>query len=58
MGKQEAYEILELNENATPEEVKTAFNRLIKKNHPDVGGSGYFAVKLVKAKEILLKEGK
>lgn len=52
----EAREILGIDENATKDEIKTAFNHLMKKNHPDVGGSKYLAQKLIIAKKTLVDE--
>jgi len=54
MNRSEALEILELSGNPTVEEIKASHHRLMKKSHPDQGGSGYFAAKLNQAKEILL----
>lgn len=51
----EAYEILGVTHDASQKEIKDAFNKLIKKNHPDVGGSKYISAKLIAAKELLLK---
>ena len=32
------WEILEIPQSATPEEIKAAYRKLAKDNHPDVGG--------------------
>jgi hypothetical protein len=53
--EKEAREILGVKEGATEKEIKTAFNNLIKKNHPDLGGSSYIANQLIEAKNVLLK---
>lgn len=58
MTKLQAAEILGISPNATNQEVKSAFNKLIKNNHPDVGGSKYIAAQLVQAKEMLLGKRK
>lgn len=55
IDKKEAMEILGLSENPSEEEIKEAYHRLMKKNHPDQDGSKYIAAKLNQAKEILLK---
>ncbi|WP_239647824.1 DnaJ domain-containing protein [Candidatus Jidaibacter acanthamoebae] len=55
VSKNEACEILGVNKNASEEEIKAAYKKLILKNHPDHGGSKYIAQKLNKAKDILLK---
>lgn len=54
MSKAEALEILGLTANATNDEIESAYKRLMKNNHPDTGGSKYFAVKLNQAREVLL----
>lgn len=51
----EAREILGVSENASREEIKNAYNNLMKKNHPDYGGSKYLASQLNAARDILLK---
>lgn len=56
MTRKEALEILELSGHPAIEEIKAAHHRLMKKIHPDQGGSGYFAAKLNQAKDLLLKE--
>ena len=54
MTKKEALEILGLGENATKEDIIKSHQKLIKKNHPDVGGSDWVTKKLNKARDILL----
>jgi len=54
MSTQEAYDVLGLDDGATASEIKSAHRRLMKKFHPDQGGSDYFATRLNRAKEILL----
>lgn len=56
MNKQEAAEVLGVNENATEEEINKAYIELIKKNHPDKGGSKYLAQKINTAKKVLLNK--
>jgi preprotein translocase subunit Sec63 len=54
----EAYEILGIEKSATVEEIETAYKDLIRKNHPDNGGSEYLAKKINLAREFILKEKK
>ncbi|MEC8265541.1 MAG: DnaJ domain-containing protein [Pseudomonadota bacterium] len=54
MTKKEAYQILGLEEGASKEEILANYQKLMKKNHPDLGGSDWITKKLNKAREILL----
>ena len=54
MTKKEALEILGLNEGASKEDIIKNHQRLVKKNHPDIGGSDWITKKLNKARDILL----
>lgn len=56
MTIKEALEILELSGKSSSEDIKAAHHRLMKKIHPDQGGSSYFAAKLNQAKDILLSD--
>ena len=54
MSKKEAYQILGLNEGATKKEILESYQKLMKKNHPDLGGSDWITKKLNEARDILL----
>ena len=54
MTKKEALEILGLDEGASKEDIIKSHQKLIKKNHPDIGGSDWVTKKLNKARDILL----
>lgn len=55
MSLEEARKILNVSPDATQSEVKKAYYQLMKKVHPDAGGSQYLATKINNAKDILLE---
>ncbi len=54
MSKNQALEILGLEEDANEQQIRDAHRRLITGIHPDHGGSTYLAVQINQAKETLL----
>jgi hypothetical protein len=53
MSRAEALSVLGLEEGASEEAVQTAYRNLMKRVHPDKGGSDYLAAKLNQAKDVL-----
>jgi hypothetical protein len=54
MSREEALSVLGLDEGASRSDVTREYKRLMKRLHPDVGGSRYLAAKLNEAREVLL----
>ncbi len=55
MTVDEAYLVLGLGRGATREDIQTAHRNLMKRFHPDQGGSTYLASQVNEAKDVLLK---
>ena len=56
MDRNEAYEILGLTPEASRAEIKEAHKKLMLGNHPDHGGSPYLAMKINRARDVLLDD--
>ncbi len=58
MTVDEAYLVLGLSRSATREDIQSAHRNLMKRFHPDQGGTTYLAAQVNEAKEVLLKHVK
>ncbi|MEM6615952.1 MAG: DnaJ domain-containing protein [Pseudomonadota bacterium] len=56
MSVDEAYAVLGLRPGASDDQIRSAHKALMKRFHPDQGGSDYLASKVNEAKDILLKQ--
>lgn len=56
MTVEEAAEILNVDQSADAASITTAHRNLLKKLHPDTGGSAYLTRQLNEARDVLLRE--
>jgi hypothetical protein len=54
MTREEALQVLGLAPGASDAEIRTAYHNLIRKLHPDHGGSDYLAAKVNQARDVLI----
>ena len=58
LSRAEALEVLGLKEGASDAAIRKAYRELMKKHHPDQGGSAWFAARINEARNVLLGSGK
>ena len=58
LSHNESLKILNLEHGATSVQIKRAHAAMMKKYHPDTGGSEYFAMRLNEARDVLLNKRK
>ena len=54
MTRAEALDVLGLKEGASDAAIRKAYRDLMKKHHPDQGGSAWFAARINEARNVLL----
>jgi len=57
MSREEAHELLGLEAGCSDEDVRRAYHRLIKRVHPDSGGTAALMARITEARDMLLGEG-
>lgn len=56
MDREEALSVLGLDSSASDDDIRAAHREMMRRHHPDRGGSDWLAAKLNQAKEVLLGE--
>lgn len=56
MSRDDALDVLGLKEGASEKEIRTAYRRMMKKHHPDNGGSAYLAARINEANDVLTSD--
>jgi hypothetical protein len=54
MTRQEAYQVLGLRAGASETDIREAHHRLMRRAHPDVGGTEWIATRINQARDVLL----
>ncbi|NNJ76654.1 MAG: DnaJ domain-containing protein, partial [Anderseniella sp.] len=53
MSRQDALDVLGLKEGASEKDIRAAYRKMMKKHHPDSGGSAYLAARINEANDVL-----
>ena len=53
MSREDALDVLGLKEGASQADIRSAYRRMMKKHHPDNGGSAYLAARINEANDVL-----
>jgi DnaJ domain len=56
MSREDALDVLGLDANPTDEDIRAAYRTLMKKVHPDAGGTDGLSRRLTEARDLLLKD--
>jgi curved DNA-binding protein CbpA len=57
VSEESLYAVLGVSETASPEEIQTAYRRLVRQTHPDAGGNGYLFRRVQDAYDVLSDSG-
>jgi len=57
MSREEAHELLGLEAGCSDEDIRRAYHRLIKRVHPDSGGTAALMARITEARDMLLGDG-